>query len=255
MSVRKLGTAGKCCFAIPGWGEDSGSFLPLEPHLQDKAQIYAVDPPGYGTSTEPSPFSLPRITELLKEAFDQASAESSSPIQTIVGNCSGAILAAELALAMDTTPQRMVLIDPFAFLPGYFKVFLRRGFGRAAYQSTFANPVGRWLTNRFAGGRGKAETDMTSTFKVVNHEVTYKYLKIFGEHQGISKFSGLRCKVTIITGERTFAAVRKSIEMWQKLWPSAQVTELSGTGHLPIREAPADLVAAMFPLRQGEEAE
>jgi hypothetical protein len=51
------------------------------------------------------------------------------------GNCSGAILG---LLAYEMIPSRIrrfVLIDPFAFLPWYFKVFVHPSFGRLAYHS------------------------------------------------------------------------------------------------------------------------
>ncbi len=246
MYVRRIGSGPVSCFAIPGWGEDHTSLLPLEQHLQSVAEVHVVDPPGYGSSPRPQPFEIPETVRLLKQAYAQAGLGSAQAPDTIIGNCSGAILAAELAMVLDPTPVRLVFIDPFAFLPGYFRVFLKRGFGKMAYQSTFANPVGRWITNQMVGGRQEQSTDMTSTFRVTDHEVTYQYLKLFGGLPGIEKYAPLQCAVTIITGGKTFAAVRRSITMWREIWPHAQVTELANSGHLPIREAPQELVQSMF---------
>jgi pimeloyl-ACP methyl ester carboxylesterase len=186
------------------------------------------------------------VASLLAEAFEDSCAVAGKRLDTIIGNCSGAILAAEVALLLEQPPMRLVFIDPFAFLPSYFRVFLRKGFGRAAYQGTFANPVGRWITNRVLGGRKDRDTDMMSTFRVVDHEITYRYLQIFGDHEGIQKYRHYDGEVRILTGSRTFAAVRKSVKMWQELWPQAVVRELEGVGHLPIRESPVELVEFML---------
>ena len=93
---------------------------------------------------------------------------------------------------------------------------------------------------------------MTSTFRVTDHEVTYQYLKLFGDLPGIDKYAPLKCGVTIITGGRTFAAVRRSITMWCELWPHTQVIELPDSGHLPIREAPKSVVQSMFADQRAE---
>ena len=80
---------------------------------------------------------------------------------TVIGNCSGAILG---LLANELVPSRIarfVLIDPFAFLPWYFKVFVHPTYGRVAYHSTFANPIGRWATNLSLKKKRSADSDLT----------------------------------------------------------------------------------------------
>ncbi len=246
MSVERYGNGPLNCFAIPGWGEDSASFAPLAPYIDEMATLYAVDPPGYGGSPAPAEYTAECIADRLAEHYAAACELAGERIDTLLGNCSGAILAAELALRLDPAPRRLQFIDPFAFLPGYFRVFLRRDFGRQAYNTTFANPVGRFMTNLFAGGREDRSTDMTESFRVVDHEVTYRYLQFFGELSGVSTYSPLKADVSIVTGEKTFAAVRKSVLMWREIWPDASVVNIADCGHLPIREAPRQLVEAFF---------
>ncbi|MCB1221612.1 MAG: alpha/beta hydrolase [Planctomycetales bacterium] len=246
MPAERIGNGTHACFAIPGWGEDRNCYLPLVAQLGPGTCLYSVDPPGYGNTAPPPEYSFEAVAELLQREYEEASRLEGRPIDTLLGNCSGALFACELALRLDPAPRRLLLVDPFAFLPGYFRVFLRRDFGRHAYNSTFANPVGRWLTNVLASGREDRSTDMTQSFRSVDHEVTYRYLEMFGTHPGIDRFSSLDCEVRIATGERTFAAVKKSVQMWQDLWPHAIVTSIPACGHLPIREAPEGLCEALF---------
>lgn len=246
MSVERIGNAGHGCFAIPGWGEDAGSFRPLENVLEGLATLYAVDPPGYGSAPAPDNYDTEEISARLAESYKAACEMHGGRLDTLIGNCSGAILAAELAKRMSPGPQKLLFIDPFAFLPGYFSIFLKRGLGRHAYNSTFANPVGRWITNQLVSGREDRSTDMTQSFRVVDHEVTYRYLELFGKMDGISHFRDIQAEIVIVTGEKTFGAVKKSIAMWKELWPHARVASIPGCGHLPISEAPQRLVTELF---------
>jgi pimeloyl-ACP methyl ester carboxylesterase len=63
---------------------------------------------------------------------------------------------------------------------------------------------------------------------------------------GINQFKGLRMPVEIIYGEKSFAAVRRSVDMWKELWPRARAIELAGVGHLPIEEATGRLSKLIF---------
>jgi hypothetical protein len=49
-----------------------------------------------------------------------------------------------------------------------------------------------------------------------------------------------------VYGERTFGAVKKSVGMWQSIWPQARAHMLEGAGHLPILEATAQLARIVF---------
>ena len=111
--------------------------------------------------------------------------------------------------------RRLVLIDPFAFLPWYFKVFVHPRIGHIAYHSTFANPVGRWLTNASLRNRRAAETDLTGSFRELDHDVSLRYLEMLDAIDGIARFSTISAPVDIAYGERTFAAVKQSVEQWR----------------------------------------
>jgi pimeloyl-ACP methyl ester carboxylesterase len=64
--------------------------------------------------------------------------------------------------------------------------------------------------------------------------------------EGITRFGGLTAAVEIVYGEKTFRAIKESVNQWRSLWPHARCWELSGTGHLPIEEAPGQLGKIIF---------
>jgi len=251
MFVKQYGNGKRWAFTIPGWGEDHTCFAPLAKFLPAGFSLAAVDLPGYGQTPRPSKLDIGEVIEQLRAEYKDLLANHSVP-ETVVGNCSGAVLAAELVRTSAIKPLRLVLVDPFAFVPSYFKLFLKRGYGRRAYDTTFASAIGRWVTNLLLRGRRQRETDLMSAFRDVDHEVNYRYLEIFDSLGSIKRFHTLDMPVTFITGERTFAAVRRSLELWLELWPHANVQRLKGVGHLPIREAPAAVINAICALNGAE---
>jgi pimeloyl-ACP methyl ester carboxylesterase len=165
---------------------------------------------------------------------------------TVIGNCSGAIFGLLAASHVAGRIDRFVLIDPFAYMPWYFKLFVRTQFGRKAYDATFANPIGRKLTNLSLKRRRASRTDLTATFGSVNHEATYRYLSMLGSLDSVEQFRWLRIPIDIAYGEKTFAAVKRSAALWQQVWPHARRLELAGAGHLPIVEATRQLGEMIF---------
>jgi pimeloyl-ACP methyl ester carboxylesterase len=204
--------------------------------------FHSADLPGCGQSPEPADWRLDAIAGEVAEVI----LEVSQPRVTLVGNCSGGLLGLRAALllldrGMPDLIDRIVLIDPFAYWPWYFRVFVAPGWGQYAYACTFANPAGRWLTNAFLSPKRKRDTDLTGGFSEIRHEVTRRYLKVIEEIRDPEQFRKLKAPVDIVYGVRTFGAVRRSVATWQRVWPHARVRELEGAGHLPILEATAEL--------------
>jgi pimeloyl-ACP methyl ester carboxylesterase len=240
--AERYGSGADVYVGVHGWGGSHKTFAPLMPHLPRRASFQAIDLPGYGRSPWQPVDGVIGIAAQLAAFIETA---SPGPV-TVVGNCSGAILG---LLAYDLIPDRIdrfVLIDPFAFLPWYFKVFVNRWYGRTAYRSTFANPLGRWLTNLSLKQRRQADTDLTRSFQAVDHEVSLRYLELLDALDGIEPFRSVSVPIEIAYGARTFAAVKRSVLMWQELWPHARVWPLDGAGHLPIEEVPAEVARIAF---------
>ena len=242
MYVAKYGSGSRAYFGLHGWSGTHDSFAPLAARLPEGAALYCADLPGYGKSPAPREWSLDAIAREIAEAISSIDA----PALTVIGNCSGAIFGLLASEHAAKRIERFVLIDPFAFVPWYFDLFVARSWGRYAYKSTFANPVGRWITNLSLRNRRAEESDLTHSFKSVNHETAYRYLELMSGIGGVSRFSRLRTAIDIVYGERTFDAVKKSVVMWQAIWPQARAFELKGAGHLPIGEATTRLSEIAF---------
>lgn len=241
MHIKCYGSGSQVYFGLHGWSGDYTTFAPLAAYLPAGAALYSVDLPGYGRSPEPRSWELSEITDEVAQAV----AAIGSPV-TVIGNCSGAIFALLAAERLPDRIERMILIDPFAYLPWYFKIFLNNRIGRYAYYSTFANPMGRWLTNLSLSRRRTADTNLTESFVSVNHEVAYRYLALLGELDDVVRFSRLRVPVDLIYGSKTFGAIKESIRIWRDVWPHARCHELAGAGHLPIQEATGQLSEIVF---------
>jgi pimeloyl-ACP methyl ester carboxylesterase len=241
MRVECYGSGSRVYFGLHGWSGDHATFAPLAAYLPAGVALYSADLPGYGRSPAPRSWELAAITDEIADAI----AAAGSPI-TVIGNCSGAVFALLAAERMAGSIERLILIDPFAYLPWYFKIFLHKRIGRYAYYSTFANPLGRRLTNLSLSRHRAADTNLTESFVSVNHDVSYRYLALMGELDDVFRFSRLRLPVDLIYGERTFGAIKKSIALWLEVWPHARRHEIAGAGHLPIQEATRRLSEIVF---------
>lgn len=241
MRVECYGSGSRVYFGLHGWSGDHTTFAPLAAYLPAGAALYSVDLPGYGRSPEPRRWELADIMDEIAQAI----VAIDSPV-TIIGNCSGAVFAILAAERLPRRIERLILIDPFAYLPWYFKIFLHKRIGRYAYYSTFANPVGRWLTNLSLSKHRAADTNLTESFVSVSHDVAYRYLALLGELDDIARFSRLRPPVDLLYGARTFGAVKESVALWRGVWPHARCHELAGAGHLPIQEATGQLSEIVF---------
>jgi pimeloyl-ACP methyl ester carboxylesterase len=131
---------------------------------------------------------------------------------------------------------RLVMIDPFAECPWYFRLFLIPVLGRLMYATAFANPLGRWITNLFLSEKRSEKVDLTESFAQVNHRVTLAYLRMFESAGAPEQFQGLKIPTDIVCGEKTFGAVKLAVERWRRVFPEARVHVLPGVGHLPIDE-------------------
>lgn len=248
MFVERHGRGPRVYFALHGWGGDRRTFAPLAPYVPTEASLYGADLPGCGDSPAPRAWSVGAVIEEIVEAVREITPVSRvTPLRlTFVGNCGGAVFALLAAEALGGKVGRVVMIDPFAYLPRYFRLFLAGDFGRRAYSATFANPVGRWVTNQTLRGRRAGASDLTASFAEADHEAARRYLALYDEVRSVERFRGFAAPVDIAHGEKTFGAVRKSLALWTDVLPRARVRELAGAGHQPIAEAPALTARIVF---------
>ncbi|HUW60226.1 MAG TPA: alpha/beta hydrolase [Candidatus Bathyarchaeia archaeon] len=227
---------------VHGWAGDHRTFKPLVPYAPPEASLCALDLPGWGQSPPPKRWDLAEYADALKEAVD---ATNGSPV-TLVGYCGGANLCLE-ALWRGLEPvQRLVMIDPFVRAPWYLKLFTRGEFGRRAYFSTFASPMGRRITNAAMWHKREPGQDVTRGFADIDHEVALRFLCMLCEREDVDRFRGLVANVDIVYGRKTFGAVKKSVPEWLDVFPCAGVYELPGAAHEPIRQSAREVAAVIF---------
>lgn len=167
----RRGDGPRAFFAVHGWGGSHRTFDPLLPYLPPDATLWAPDCPGYGQSSSPE-WTRAAYRQALLQAIDAVPAERF----TFVGNCSGAILGLDALLERRERIERIVLLDPFAYLPWYFALFLVPVFGPIAFWSTFANPLGRWITNAGLRKHRAEGTHLTGSFAAVDPRAAWHTL-------------------------------------------------------------------------------
>ena len=242
MNIERHGNGENIYLALHGWGTDRRIFAPLLELVPQNATFYTADLPGVSLSPAPSEWT---VTEIVREILDVISKINSSRI-TIVGHCGGSIFGLVAVIQDEKSIERIVMIDPFAYLPRYFKVFLNDAIGGIAYKTTFANPIGRWITNQALRNHRQDNSDLTESFSTIDHEVARKYLALFAEMESIKIPEDLAVKVDLVYGEKSFSAVKKSVASLRKSLPKSQVWKLDNAAHLPMEEATKQLCEILF---------
>ena len=247
MFVYETGEGLQGVVGFHGWSGDHRTFAPLWEGMPDGWIFFSFDLPGCGVSERPANWSLRAVAREVAEEVVQLGMRD----LILVGSCSGAILTAFVArelreMGRPEVVGRLVMIDPFAYCPWYFRLFLLPVLGYLIYATAFANPFGRWITNVFLQDKRAGDTDLTRSFAGVDHRVTWRYLKMLKECGRPGQFRGLSLPLDILYGEKTFSAVRHSVREWHEALPQARVKQLSGVGHLPISEGTDEVVKVVF---------
>jgi pimeloyl-ACP methyl ester carboxylesterase len=230
MYVEQYGSGSRTFLAFHGWGGDHRDFAPLAARLPDDARLFSTDLPGYGQSPRPAAWDMPTIIREVTTDMDRRGLRD----VTLIGFCSGAVIALLVAQERPTMISRIVMIDPFAFVPWYFRIFLAGEFGRRAYRTTFESPFGRRVATWVLRRKQSTDDDFMGAFGRVDHEATRRWLELFHRVGSPAQFSGLSMPIDIAHGERTFAAVRESVRQYCAIWPHARAFELRNVGHLPL---------------------
>ena len=242
MFVEQYGNGPRTFLAFHGWGGDHREFAPLAARLPDDVRLLSVDLPGYGQSPKPPRWDMAEIVREIVRDMDERDLND----VTLVGFCSGAVMALLVAQQIPSRVARIVMIDPFAFLPWYFRIFVAGEFGRRAYRTTFASPFGRKITTWILRRKQSTDDDFMGAFGRVDHGTTQEWLGLFHRVGPANQFAGLSMPVDIAHGERTFAAVRESVREYCAIWPRARIFEIRRAGHLPLVRGVKQLVQIVF---------
>jgi len=231
MHVETYGSGPRRCLAIHGWGGSHRDFAAIARHCPDDASLWAVDLPGYGLSPAPARWDLPAIVEDLSNVI---AAVAGGDRAVVAGFCSGAVLALMAARRVPYRIGRIVLIDPFAFLPWYFRIFTLGAVGRSMYRMSFASRFGRRVATAILRRKQRTDDDFMGAFATVDHTASLMWLKLFQRVGHADRFADTALPVDIAVGERTFAAVRASVAEYRVLLPQARLVDLRNVGHLPL---------------------
>lgn len=232
MFRKVYGNGPRLFLAFHGWAGDHREFSAIASRLPADATWISVDLPGYGSSSAPSQWEINALVSQMEDELQDIFERYQSI--TLIGFCSGTVLGIELARKRQDIFKRIVMIDPFAFLPWYFRIFTLGEFGRRAYSSTFMSSTGRKITDRILSSAQTSDADFTAAFVDADHELIQNYLALFAKLDGSSTFAHFEIDVEIVLGEKTFGAVKKSVQQIKQQWPDAQIHELARTGHLPL---------------------
>lgn len=228
MFSKQYGSGPNHIIAYHGWAGTHRDFAAVGRLLPEGWTLIAPDLPGYGSSP-----ALERVTEEpVVDALERHLNTIPCPEVTLCGYCSGAVLALLVAERAPERVKRLVLIDPFAYVPWYFRIFVLGEFGRRAYYTTFASRAGRRVTEWVLSRRRTPDRGFMTSFTSVQHDVVLAYLHLFARVGTPERFRSLQMPVDLCYGERTFAAVRRSIAAFQHVWPHARTHCIPASGHL-----------------------
>lgn len=236
------GEGDRVLVVLHGWSGDHNTALPLLDFRPEGWRVISFDLPGCGRSPAPAAWSKEAIAEQL---YDELLALD-APQMTILGNCSGANLLLPVLHRLDRVASRLVLLDPFAYTPWYFRLMLAGWVGRFVYWVSFANPLGRFLTNLSLRKHRGEGTDLTRSFEQRDHGAVHRYLGVLSSLGRGTSYRANPLPTVVLYGEKTFGAIRRSVEIWREAWPHAAFTELSGAAHLPIQEATEQVASVAF---------
>lgn len=242
MFKRTWGSGDQLVVALHGWTGDHRHFEPLSQHLPAGSRLVAFDLPGFGASDAPPAWDMESVGRHIAPEIDALPGDE----LTLLTNCSGAYAALKAVPHLRRAPSRLVLVDAFGYAPKYFKIFTNPRWGHHAYRTTFANPVGRGITNAVLARKKRSEGGITDTFREVNHENTLAWLRSCVALGDCRQFANVQLPTTLAFGENTFSAVRKSLPMWREIWPHVRELELKGAGHLGVVEAAVQLASVVF---------
>jgi pimeloyl-ACP methyl ester carboxylesterase len=241
------GNGDRMVVGFHGWSGTHETFNALAGLLPADARLMAFDLPGFGRSEPPPRWDVEWMGRQLAEYLEHRPEFQHASHVTLVSSCAGCYPLLACAQSLTRPVDRIVLVDAFAFAPWYFRVFTNRHWGHYAYYCTFANPLGRWLTNRgLADKRADPDANLARAFEQTNHRNTLEYLRACVDLGHYSRFADLRAEIVLAYGEKTFGAVRESLAMWQESWPDATRHELKGAGHLGLQEAPEQIAELVF---------
>lgn len=251
-------TDGTPLVLIHGTSSSLHTWDSIVPVLRTNRRILRMDLPGFGL-TGPSPnrvYSLERYHQFLDSLFKRLGIR-----QCILGgNSLGGLIAWSYALHDSRRVKGLVLIDAAGYPKGKeegnigFKLAAMPGVGRTlskftpkilirkSLEGSYGDPskVNEALVDRYYDlllreGNREAVIDMFSSRKPVAFE----------------QISSIRMPTLIIWGDRDRLIDVSNADRFHKDIPESRLLVIKGTGHVPMEESSADVIAALSDFLSG----
>lgn len=231
--------------ANPG---DSLDFAAIMPALARHYRVLALDWPGYGESTLPTP---PETADALYfyRALREFLSALSLPVALFIGNSVGGNAAARLATESPELVRGLVLVSPGGFTP---QNLLSRAFCKFMGSRFSLSPrffAGRYLKHRTATVRDMLEraatTQATPQRLAVNRAVWRGFLA--PEHDLRQSGQAIKAPTLLLFGKHD-PVIRAGSDGKQatQCLPSAQFVVMP-SGHAPFAELPKEFLALVLP--------
>jgi pimeloyl-ACP methyl ester carboxylesterase len=258
---------------IHGLGDEADSWRGLIPLLRERCHVIAADLPGFGRSATPGRINVKRHIAALIRLMEEESACPEKPA-IVAGNSMGALIAEGIAVSRPDLVSALILIDGcfplgtkldkgflFLCLPFLGKRWYRqfRRDHEAAYRSLFPyyadfeamdEAERRFLRERVIE-RVQSDTQERAYFASLRSMVWafqtagpryLKKLSVFLRGNSVSASK----KLLMIWGEKDVIIPPAAAKPLREAFPEAGFTVISGAGHLPHQERPAETAAAIL---------
>ena len=237
---KKFGSGPKKYVGISGWGGNNNTYTPIMKYLPKDVSFTSFDIQGFGKSKDPDEWNIQNICS---EIIDELGINEKT---NLVGNCTGGVLGLEISKLLNYKVNKLVMIDPFIYTPWYFLLLVNKYFGERAYMATFASKTGRYISNLLLKSKRNEDTNLTEHFADMNHKNSYSFLRMMHNHPGLKIFSDLDNSLSIIHGDKTFKAVKRSISKIKYQINHTEIFEVKNAGHLPIEDQPEMVAKFIF---------
>jgi pimeloyl-ACP methyl ester carboxylesterase len=244
---------------IHGLGDEADSWRHLIPLLNSEGfRVLALDLPGFGRSAAPGRISLKNHAAAVMRLIDALKIKPVTPV-FLVGNSFGAVVAETAAFRRPELAKGLILLD--GNIPGGpakigFFALLKLLFSRKWYRAYRSNPEGARLSlyayyadlNRmpendkdFLRERVMARVNSSSqerAFFATQRSLVWAFGTAFpGYAQKIKQFKG---RILLLWGEKDRIMPVSTAEPLKTLRQDIELRIISGAGHLPQQEKPAE---------------
>jgi pimeloyl-ACP methyl ester carboxylesterase len=244
---------------IHGLGDEADSWRHLILLLNSAGyRVLALDLPGFGRSVAPGRISLKNHAAAVLRLLEAVKIKPESPV-FLVGNSLGAVVAEAAAFKKPGLVKGLILLD--GSIPGGpakigLLALAKLLFSRKWYRAYRANPEGAWLSlytyyadldsmpgadKDFLRERVIARVNSSSqerAFFATQRSLVWAFGAGFpGYAQKIRLFGG---KILLLWGEKDRIMPLSTAEPFKTLRDDIELRIVSGAGHLPQQEKPAE---------------